>query len=456
MAAELNPGRWNFYPHLSLLNGYIVWAIENEGRLIVEMPVRHGKSELCSIWTPVWYLHHHPDKQIVLASYEQTWATNKFGRPVRNLVERHKKKLGITLSKDLSGGSEWQTLQGGGMATVGVGGPLTGRGVDLMIIDDPVKNFEEANSKVHREKVFDWWTSTAATRMEPGGAVVLLMARWHVDDISGRLQSEEYYDPDGDEWTVVSMPAIAPENRVDMLGREPGEPLWPERWPLPRLMRAKARSARDWASLYQQSPRREEGNMFNREWFEIVDDFPRKAKEIRFWDLAGTENSQGNDPDFTVGMKVAHWKGQYWITDIVRFRGTPGTVRQRIRQTAQLDGKRVAVWMFQDPGQAGKDQVEDYQKNVLPGYALRAYRPTGSKETMADPVSAAAEAGNVKILSWIGPTKIKAFLDEAEDFPLGSHDDQIDPLGGAFAVTPKNEAGGAPILVGVADNRWAV
>ncbi len=177
------------------------------------------------------------------------------------------------------------------------------------------------------------------------------------------------------------------------------------------------------------------GGKFMREWFTIVGSAPADASRVRFWDMAATTPLRGADPDYTCGAKVAFLAGQYWIEDIVRIRKTPKEVEDRIKQTAIMDklqhGNRVTVVMETEPGSQGISLVDHYRRNILIGFTLRGHRATGSKELRANPVSSAAEGKNVFLVqgTWIG-----AFLDEAEGFPLGSHDDQIDAVSGAFEV----------------------
>lgn len=456
-------GKWKPYRHIQLLNDAIVQTVLEGGRLIVELPVRHGKSELCSRWTPVWFLENWPDLQVALASYEQTWAVNKFGRWVRNTIEQNQRKLTVKLAKDLTGAGEWMTTREGGMFTTGVGGPLTGRGVHLGLIDDPIKNREEANSQLHRDKIWDWFEDAFDTRIEPGGSIVLVMARWHIDDIVGRIKGGEYIDTDDpevevDSWRILNLPALCKSAEGDPMGRSEGDPLWPEKWTRKMLLKQRAGSPRRWASLYQQDPRPEEGNAFNREWFNFIDRMPDEAKPVRCWDLAGTEKSQGTDPDFTCGGLVANIKGQWFVEITDHFRGTPGAVRRRVQQRAWQDGRNVRVFIPEDPGQAGKEQSERYRTEVLKGFTVKTPRITGSKETMAEPVSDSAESGNIFLIkNEINKSLVAKLLDEAESFPDGKHDDIIDMMSlGWYAESSPGIArrNNVPRATGKVDNQW--
>jgi predicted phage terminase large subunit-like protein len=189
------------------------------------------------------------------------------------------------------------------------------------------------------------------------------------------------------------------------------------------------------------------GNKFQAEWFSIVDESPAKAPRVRYWDMAATTPKQGRDPDYTVGAKLAVLEGVYYIEDIVRIRETPRLVEKRIKLTADLDfqahGDNCHIWMEVEPGSEGLSLVDHYTRNILQGYTFRGNRVTGDKELRANPVSSAAEAGNVKLIR--GPW-INAFLDEAESFPIGEHDDQIDAVSGAFDKL--RFAGGFQVMTG--------
>jgi len=179
------------------------------------------------------------------------------------------------------------------------------------------------------------------------------------------------------------------------------------------------------------------GTKFRREWFTIVDEAPAAARSVRFWDLAATAPRSGADPDWTCGALVSVLDGRYYIRDIRRTRATPGSVEALVKQTAELDGHAVDIWMEEEGGSGGKITIDNYARKVLVGWTFRGIRSTGDKELRANPVSSAAEAGNVLLVrgAWISE-----FLDEAESFPGGSHDDQIDAVSGAVAqLTTEND-----------------
>lgn len=385
---------------------------------------------MCSHFFPAWYLGTWPDKRIILASYEASFAES-WGRKARDVIEEVGMEFwGVKTRDDSSAAARWDIAgHVGGMITAGVGGAVTGRGANVLLIDDPVKNADEANSLTYRQKTWDWFQSTAYTRLEPNGAIVLIQTRWHADDLGGRILQEVEHG--GEEWECINLPAIAQEG--DALGREPGSALWPERYGVEQLDGIRqAVGAYVWGALYQQSPITREGGMFQREWFPVVDVPPANlSKVVRYWDMAATEPTKGRDPDYTVGMKVArNGDGHYYVLDMRRDRLSPQGNEALIKQTTQLDGVETEAWMEEEGGSSGKSII-DYYIRLLAGYAFRGIRSTGDKQARANPVSSQAAAGNIRLVR--GPW-VNEFLDEIEAFPHGSHDDVVDGLSGAVKM----------------------
>lgn len=234
-------------------------------RLMITMPPRHGKSELASRRFPAWFIGRNPGKQIIAASYNSDLASD-FGREVRNIVAspEYGALFDCTLAIDSKAANRWHTDKGGMYVAAGVGTAITGRGADILLIDDPFKDRQEADSEITRQRVWDWYTSTAYTRLMPGGAVVVINTRWHDDDLSGKLLAEQEHG--GDKWEVLSLPAIQPD----------GTALWPEWYPLERLEQIRSvLPARDWNSLYQQNPIPDDGDYFKAGWFTDYHSLPR-------------------------------------------------------------------------------------------------------------------------------------------------------------------------------------
>lgn len=404
-------------------------------RLLVTLPPRHGKSQLCSRYFPAWYLGTHPDHRAILCSYEANFAADWGGR-ARDVLTEFGSLFNITVRADSSARDDWNIFGfEGGMVTAGVGGPITGRGANLFIIDDPVKNAAEASSETYRQRTWEWWTSTALTRLEPDGIVLVVMTRWNEDDLGGRLVKQDI-EGDGDEnekWEVLNLPAIAEEN--DAMGRKPGEALWPERWPLKKLLaRMRRLGTYVWNALFQQRPAPPEGNYFKRTWFKVIepDRVPALKRIARCWDLAATTEKEGKDPDWLAGTKMGQSEaGDYYILDVRRERISANEVEKSINQCAAIDGRETLIRIEQEGAASGKI-VKSHFERMLDGYDARFTGiPRESKLVRSGPFNAACERGQVFLVrgEWIA-----AWLDEISTFPHAKHDDQVDSAVGAYTA----------------------
>jgi predicted phage terminase large subunit-like protein len=256
-------------------------------RLMIFMPPRHGKSQLTSEFFPAWYLGRNPDKYIITSTYSQELAED-FGRKVRNQLQDDVFKATFPdciLSDDSQSAKRFGTTKRGTYFAVGVGSSITGRGAHLLLIDDPIKNREEADSDTVRRKLKDWYTSTAYTRLMPGGAIIVIQTRWHDDDLAGWLLAEHSHE----DWDVIDLPAVDEHNN----------PLWPEKYPLIELNKIKRTIGdRDWTALYQQKPVTEGGNILKPAWFRRwPDDIKMPLCDHVFfsWDTAyTTEDHKSN------------------------------------------------------------------------------------------------------------------------------------------------------------------
>lgn len=396
-------------------------------RLMIFMPPRHGKSELVSRLFSAYYLYKHPDKWVGINSYAAELAYT-FSRNARD----NYRTVGGVLKDDAAAVKQWETGQGGGLWAAGVGGPITGKGFDLGIIDDPIKNAEEAASEVIREKHKDWYNSTFYTREEPDGAIIIIQTRWHEDDLSGWLLAEETEEPE--YWHIVHFEAIKEEDEpqypatctIEFDDRKPGEPLAPLRYGLDKLKKiAKRIGQYFFGALYQQRPKPREGNMFKRSNAKFVDIVPTEAERIRYWDKAGTSGGGA----FTAGALLVKDKdGKYYVEDLIRGQWSAGERESIIRSTAQMDGKSVTIWIEQEPGSGGKESAENTIRN-LAGFKIYADKVTGDKVTRAEPFSAQWEGGNVylKKADWN-----YGYLERLTGFPNTKYKDDIDASSGAF------------------------
>lgn len=397
-------------------------------RLLVRMPPRHGKSEIISRYFPAWFLGNNPNEEIILTSYGEK-LTFDFSRAARAVFEEWGHRLwGHALSRDSASVARWEVANHrGGLTAAGVGGPITGRGARIAIIDDPIKNYEEAFSKHVRDQIWKWYQSTLRTRLTPNGAIIVVMTTWHDDDLSGKLLEE--MSSGGDQWVTLTFPAIAVEE--DALGRDIGDPLWPEHgfdkeW---AEETQKAVGSYIWGALYQQSPSQGD-QKFKIERITLITQPPVDVTaRVRYWDKAGTTDAG----KYTSGVKMSidRFKRVY-VEDVQRFRLSALARNQRILQTAQLDrtmhGRPITIYLEQEPGSGGKESAE-ISVSELVGHPVFADKVTGQKEVRALPFEAQVEGGNVFLVQglWNRP-----YLDELEQFPVGPYSDQTDASSGGF------------------------
>lgn len=417
----VNP-RFVFYRHCNMLAEVLERVALGEiKRLLIQLPPRHSKSEMVSRLFSAYYLKRNPSHFVGINSYsaELAYTLNRASR--ENYLE-----AGGVVKDDVSAVKHWETPEGGGAWAAGVGGSITGKGFHLGIIDDPIKNAQEASSEIIRETQKEWYKSTFYTRAEPDAAIVIIQTRWHEDDLTGWLMEEETGD-EPENWHIVCLPAIYEEEMkfpktcvVEKDFRNPGEALCPERYPKPKLNKIRARIGDyHFDSLYQQRPIAKTGLFFDVSKLEIVDAVPVGTKQARGWDKAATPN----DGDYTAGVKMARCAdGTFIVVDVIAGQWDTATRDRTIRQTAELDGKTVKQYGEQEPGSAGVSDAKAFIK-LLVGYPVETEKVSGSKEIRADAFSSQVNAGNVKLFraDWN-----KKYIDELRAFPKGKHDDRVD------------------------------
>ena len=392
-----------------------------------------------------------PTRKILEVAYGSSLAAN-FGRTVRDfMVEPIVQQAfpALELSQTSTAIDDWMTTEGGKYYACGVGGGTTGRPANLLLIDDPIKNRQEAEQAGTRNKVWNFYNSSLNNRKEPeydGSPAIelLIQTRWHPDDLAGRLMQE----PDADQWRVLQLPALAygpDDNGVtpsDPLGRAPGQALWPEWEDEAALARKRMPSGVgevEFQCLYQQNPLIGSGLLFQVEKIEVLASPPPCEAQARGWDLAATSQIGGRDPDWTVGLKLGRRRGGqgFVILDLVRFRGPPEDVEAAIVNTANQDKFPTKVGIPQDPGQAGVAQAK-YLTGRLKGHSVTVSRETGSKHVRATPVASQVNVGNIAMVE--APWN-RELLEELRYFPHGPKDDIVDALSRAFGLldNPKSD-----------------
>jgi len=399
-------------------------------RLMIFMPPRHTKTETVTVRYPAFRLEQNPKLNIILGCYNQKLA-NRFSRKMLRVV---KGRMSAGLSKDRKAVEEWETAIGGGLRAVGVGGGITGFGGDLIMIDDPVKSREEAESEAYRDKVWDWFNDDLYTRLEPGGAIVLTMTRWHDDDLAGRLIKD--MKEGGEHWDIVSLPAIAEEN--DPLRRKEGEALCPARYDLPALKRIEKKlGSYSFAALYQQRPVLREGVLFKRDWFgkdkiKPASEVPTNLRWCRGYDLAISTKTSA---DYTASFRCAFDRaGNLWIGDGYRKRIEYPEQKRYVVQR-MVDDKNTQHGI--EKAMHGQALVQDLRRvPAIRHKSLKAVKVENDKYTRATAWASLAEDGKVFLVE--GPWN-DAFLEELFLFTGkgDAHDDQVDAVSIAVGMLSK-------------------
>jgi predicted phage terminase large subunit-like protein len=397
--------------------------------LIVTVPPQHGKSDYWSRYFTAWYLGTFPDKRVAFCSYAGNYARS-WGLKTRRVIEAKGQELfGISCASDSHKADDFSIAgKEGGMITAGVDGSLTGRGADLGIVDDPIKNHAEAFSLAHKNKIWDWWDSTFGSRIHEGAKKVVIATRWAEDDLTGRLL--ELKKKGLEHWTVVNLPALAEEDE-SLFGftRKKGEALCPEIYSQATLEARKKKTAPFWwATMYQGAPFVRDGDHFKRDWFRKTDELAVPFLKCRSWDLAASENPKAKR---TAGMLVSRSTLEtYCIENAVKGRWAPGRRNKIIKRIAQLDGYDVPILIEQEPASGGIAQVDEI-KRMLPGWTVYSINASteGSKILRADALSGQAELGfiSMKRAPWN-----EDFLDEAAAFPGGPTIDMIDAAANGY------------------------
>ena len=422
--------------HLTYLDRAITEAIDDAAAgklagLVVSMPPQNGKSELCSRYLPAWYLGCHPDRRVILTSYEADFAAG-WGRKARDLLEHWGWLFGVRVHRRSGAANRWD-LDGreGGMTAAGVGGPITGRGAHLLIVDDPIKNDEEARSATFREKQWQWWQSVATTRLRPGALMVVIQTRWHRDDLTGRIlrQAEETGQP----WRVVKFPAIAEEH--DVLGRQPGEALWPEVFPKERLEQVrKTRTNYYWQAMYQQNPQAEGSAEWPDSFFppEIwFDEWPQdwECKTVALDPSKGTESKFGDYSAFVMIM-VSHGKAYVDADLAIRNTSVITDTAIEIQRRFQPDWFGIETNQFQELLASQIQRRSEELRVAVPLYTLR---NDVNKLVRIRRLTPLLAQGTLRFKGDSAGARL--LVEQLRDFPNGDHDDGPDALEMAARLT---------------------
>ena len=445
-------------PALDLIDQALVELADTpDGRLIISMPPQEGKSQRASRRFPLWALTRNPDLRVAIASYEHNVA-RRWGRAIRDDVLQHGDVVRLGVRADVSAQNEWQVAtcaacwdgegnppegkhregHDGGVYTTGVGGALTGRPVDLLIIDDPVKDRLQAESRLYRDRVWDWWTDVASTRLAPGAPVVLILTRWHHDDLAGRLLAAE----DGHLWKVINIPAECVDPDTDPLDRELGEFMVSARGRTMQQWAAiKVRSgARTWGALYQGRPTPDTGNLFPADgWARYTqppwvtrDDGTRWVPNlgqsgdeelIQSWDFTFKDTDSS---DYVVGQVWLRRGVHAYLLDQVRRRAAfSESVQMMLDLTARWPQAVAKLVEDKANGPAILNAIRGRVGGLIP------VEPEGSKYARASAVTPFVEARNV----WLpdptaveGTAWVTTLTEEARDFPQAKNDDTVDAL----------------------------
>lgn len=438
------PDTWTWdWPHQQFIYDALGKVTRNEcKRLQLSIPPRHTKTETMTVRYAAWRIERDPTCRVIVAAYNQDQA-NLYARKIRRIVAPR-----VKLAKDSNKVDDWETLEGGGLRAVGVGAGVTGRGAHLILIDDPVKSREEADSEVYRKRVWEWYTDDLWTRQEPGCAIALVMTRWHEDDLAGRLLKAAQGDDEfAEQWLEINLPALAMEN--DPLGRKPGEALCPDRYDVEYFERAKTVLKRNFWALFQGDPRPPGGTLFKEDWwryFRIEGEFyvlqkgeheervrALDCRIIQAVDLAASEKKTADY--FADGTYAVTPAQDLLLLDVLREQQQGPEVKKDIRdlhdrwQPAQIGIERngLGLPIVQDL-QAGEWAQGGVYLPPLPVKPVQAHRDKVSRAGASAALYEAGKVYHLEAAAWVSDWE-----DEHLSFPNGKNDDMVDV--GSIAAT---------------------
>ena len=445
------PAKWLQYLSLKIAQ----CIIRGNNGLLISAPPRHGKSRLSTIATPLWVLENFPSKQVVVATYGEELSTD-FSRDIRDFIQNNPNELSVRLRSDTQRVTNFMTTMGGGLKAVGLKGTITGRGANVLVIDDYIKNDKEAMSPGYMDDLWNWYLTTARTRLEPGAVIIILATRWVANDLHGRIMKMQqrtgrYF------YEYISLPAIAVEGKEDPIHRSPGQVLFPERYDTDSIHALRDELGSRWfGAMFQQNPEEGDNDLCNPAWFKGItrSQFDTKLAEaeaagytikwVRDWDMASTKEAG----DFTTGARCAYIKetGEFFIESMRRGQYSAARAEEEFKACVKIDYDEhpdLIIGMEQEPGSSGSYSIRHFQgiaRKIVSGSKVYEHRATTSKLLNAQPLLAAAEAGKVFVVQEIIPDSenrrpwTEAFYSEIELFPESDHDDQMDSTAGAYKL----------------------
>jgi predicted phage terminase large subunit-like protein len=415
---EFINARYRTAPHHALVAQQLERVERGEiDRLMLQLPPRHGKSELASRHFPAWALGRNPHRQFISVSATAELAAD-FGRDVRNIVDSPEftaLEFGTSLAQDSQAKDKWHTSAGGIYFSIGIGGQVLGRGADILLIDDPFATMEDAQSELQRRRVWEWYTGTAYNRLMPKGAVIIIGHRMHEGDLQGRLLEQQAAG--GDKWEVVELPAIDKDDGA----------LWPEQYPREALERIRLNTTpRFWSALYQQNPVPDDGDYFKAEWFMPVNRLPN-PKDMRVYggsDYAVTSRGGDYTVHAVVGLDGDH---NPYLLDLWRKQASS---EEWVEAWCHLVKRWHPMGWAEEQGQirSGVGPFLERRARELKAYTAREQFPTrGDKAVRAQSFRGLIATRGLRILTsapWRGDVE-----SELLRFPAGVHDDVVDALG---------------------------
>jgi predicted phage terminase large subunit-like protein len=385
-------------------------------RLIVNMPPRHTKSEFASFLFPSWLVGNNPKLKIIQTTHNTELAV-RFGRKMKNLIDSDLYKQvfdKVAISADSKAAGRWETNHGGEYFAAGVGSSITGRGADLLIIDDPHSE-QDALSTTAFDNAYEWYTSGPRQRLQPGGAIVIVMTRWGTKDLTGRLIDAQAKEPKADQWEVIEFPAILPSNK----------PIWPEYWDIETLQTTKASlTEQKWQAQWQQKPTSEEGSIIKREWWKVWDEkeVPDLIHVIQSYDTAFSRKETADYSAITTWGVFSHPRKnrpQIILLDADRGRW----------EFTELKKHAIDKYKFWEP----ETVIVEAKASGLPltdelrsaGIPVVNYTPSRGqdKHVRVNSVAPLFESGQV----WVPDERwTEDVIEECAAFPFGDHDDYVD------------------------------